>query len=144
MSAYRHLRFCAADSLQNKLDATVTKQTAARDAAQRYLSEGKALCVGGGRFAEAKEAFERGLAEKPSDPELVRNLADAIRQFTTGEEEGGEPAKDQEQANVHTVQVTANEAEHQQARAQAREILGRAEAREAREDARLAEVRAQD
>ena len=78
--------------LQTKLDATLASQKSALEAAQRYLTEGKALCIGGDRFAEAKAAFEKGLAEKPSDPELVSILRAAIAQFTSASDEEEEEA----------------------------------------------------
>ena len=69
-------------------------QKSALEAAQRYLKEGKALCIGGQHFAEAKIAFEKGLAEKPSDPELVQSLLAAVAQLTSTNDEGEESEGD--------------------------------------------------
>ena len=79
---------CVSAQLQNKLDATLASQKFALENAQRRFTEGKALCIGGDKFAEAKLAFEKGLAEKPSDPELVRSLTAAIAQFSSASGDG--------------------------------------------------------
>ena len=92
---------CASVQLQSKLDATLASQKSALETAQRYLTEGKALCIGGDKFAEAKLAFEKGLALKPSDPELVRSLTAALAQFSSANDgsgkEDGEDSEDSEE-----------------------------------------------
>ena len=84
-----------AAQLQSNLDAVIASQKSAREAAQTYLTQGKALCIGGDTvaFHEAKIAFEKGLAEKPSDPELVDRLKAAIAQFTSEDESDADEEK---------------------------------------------------
>lgn len=85
--------------IQRKLESTLASQKSAQEAAQRYLTAGKKLCVGGDKFAEAKIAFEQGLAEKPSDPELVRSLTAALAQFSSTSDDSVEGDEEKEENN---------------------------------------------
>eukprot|EP01043_Picozoa_sp_COSAG02_P044209 COSAG02_NODE_3927_length_6035_cov_7.810815_3_plen_779_part_00 len=110
---------CVSAQLQSRLDATLASQKSALENAQRYLTQGKALCIGGNRFTEAKLAFEKGLAEKPSDPELVRKLTAAIAQFSTAnepreEEQGEEKHEGNTEQSATTLDTIAAEGEQEQ------------------------------